>query len=87
VSVVCCQVEVSATSWSLVQRSPTERGVSISVIVKRRKMTRPRPSKGCQAIRKKIQGYCHFISLGYIASLGLHDVIQQGLAASYNTVY
>jgi hypothetical protein len=28
VSVVCCQVEVFATSWSLVQRSPTERGVS-----------------------------------------------------------
>jgi hypothetical protein len=28
VSVVCCQVEVSATGWSLVQRSPTERGVS-----------------------------------------------------------
>jgi len=23
VSVVCCQMEVSATSWSLVQRSPT----------------------------------------------------------------
>jgi hypothetical protein len=23
VSVVCCQVEVSATGWSLVQRSPT----------------------------------------------------------------
>jgi hypothetical protein len=28
VSVVCCQVEVSATGWSLVQRSPTELGVS-----------------------------------------------------------
>jgi hypothetical protein len=28
VSVVCCQVEVSATSWSLVQRNPTECGVS-----------------------------------------------------------
>jgi hypothetical protein len=28
VSVVCCQVEVSATSWSLVQRSPTECCVS-----------------------------------------------------------
>jgi hypothetical protein len=27
VSVVCCQVEVSATGWSLVQRSPTECGV------------------------------------------------------------
>jgi len=25
---VCCQVEVSATSWSFVQRSPTESGVS-----------------------------------------------------------
>jgi len=28
VSVVCCQVGVSATSWSLVQRSPTDCGVS-----------------------------------------------------------
>jgi hypothetical protein len=28
VSVVCCQVEVSATSWSFVQRSPIECGVS-----------------------------------------------------------
>jgi hypothetical protein len=28
VSVVCCQVEVSARGWSLVQRSPTECGVS-----------------------------------------------------------
>jgi hypothetical protein len=29
--VICCQVEVSATSWSLVQRSPTECGVSKKV--------------------------------------------------------
>ena len=28
VSVVCCQVKVSATGWSLVQRIPTERCVS-----------------------------------------------------------
>jgi hypothetical protein len=28
VSVVCCQVEISASGWSLVQRSPTECGVS-----------------------------------------------------------
>ena len=28
VSVVCCQVEVSAMVWSLVQRIPTECGVS-----------------------------------------------------------
>jgi hypothetical protein len=26
---VCCQVEVSATSWSLVQRSPTDYGASL----------------------------------------------------------
>jgi len=36
VSVVCCQVEVSATDWSLVQRSPTECGASLSVIYKPR---------------------------------------------------
>ena len=32
VSVVCCQVEVSAVSRSLVQRSPTDCGVSSCVI-------------------------------------------------------
>ena len=32
VSVMCCQVEVSATSWSLVQRSPTNCGASLCVI-------------------------------------------------------
>ena len=32
VSVVCCQVEVSARSWSLVQRSPTDCVASLCVI-------------------------------------------------------
>ena len=32
VSVVCCQVEVSSTSWLLVQRSPTEYVRSLCVI-------------------------------------------------------
>jgi hypothetical protein len=50
VSVVCCQVDVSATSWSLVQRSPTDCGVSKSVIVKLRKMRRPRPPRGCVSL-------------------------------------
>jgi hypothetical protein len=27
-SVVCCQVEVSVMGWSIIQRSPTECGVS-----------------------------------------------------------
>jgi hypothetical protein len=35
-SVVCCQVEVSATSWSLDQRSPTKYGASFCVITKLR---------------------------------------------------
>ena len=34
---VCCQVEVSATDWSLVQRSPTDCGASLCVIKKPRK--------------------------------------------------
>ena len=34
VIVVCCQVEVSATSWSLVQRSPTDCDESLCVIKK-----------------------------------------------------
>jgi hypothetical protein len=34
VSVVCCQVEVSATCRSLVQRGPAECGVSTRVIVR-----------------------------------------------------
>jgi hypothetical protein len=51
VSVVCCQVEVSATSWSLVQRSPSECDVSKKcVIVKPRKMRQPRPPRGRRAI-------------------------------------
>jgi hypothetical protein len=31
VSVVCCQVEVSASGWSLVQRNPTDFDVSLRV--------------------------------------------------------
>ena len=37
VSVVCCQVEVSAIDWSLVQRSSTDCGASLFVIQKPRK--------------------------------------------------
>jgi len=41
VSVVCCQVEVSATSWSLVQRIPTYCGASLCVIYKPREWGGP----------------------------------------------
>jgi hypothetical protein len=33
---VCCEIEVSANSWSLVQRSPTDCGASLCVIKKPR---------------------------------------------------
>ena len=51
-SVVCCQVEVSATGLSLVQRSPTECYVSecdreTSI------MRRPWPTGGCCAIENE----------------------------------
>ena len=35
-SIVCCQVEVSATGWSLVQRSPTDCAALLCVIYKPR---------------------------------------------------
>jgi hypothetical protein len=39
---LCCQVEVSATSWSLVQKSPTNCGASLCVI----HMQKPRERGG-----------------------------------------
>jgi hypothetical protein len=52
VSVVCCQVEVSALARSLVQKSSTEYGVSkcdrVASI-----MRRPWPTRGCCATGKK----------------------------------
>jgi hypothetical protein len=54
VSVVCCQVEVSATSWSLVQRSPTECVVSqMCVIVKPRRNEEAQAHIGLSTHRKK----------------------------------
>jgi len=40
---VCCQVEVSSTSWSLVQRSLTECGASLCAIYKPREWGGPGP--------------------------------------------
>jgi hypothetical protein len=48
VIVVCCQVEVSATDWSLVQRSPAECGASLCVIKKPRKRGGWSPLPGCE---------------------------------------
>jgi hypothetical protein len=51
VSVVCCQVEVSASAWLLVHRSPTECGVS-ECDREAPIMRRPWPTKGCCAMEK-----------------------------------
>ena len=45
VSVVCCQVEVSETSWSLVQRSPTDCSASLCDL-ETSWMSRPWPTGG-----------------------------------------
>ena len=48
VSVVCCQVEFSATDWSLVLRSPTDCGASLCVIKKSRTRGGYSPARGLQ---------------------------------------
>jgi hypothetical protein len=64
VSVVCCQVEVSATSWSLVQRSLTDCGVSqMCVIMKPRRNEEAQAHIGLSSHRKKnVKRLSHLIS-------------------------
>jgi len=50
VSVVSCQVEVSATGWSLVQRSPTECVASVCVIQKPRERGSTGTLGGCWSV-------------------------------------
>ena len=49
VSVVCCQVEVSASSLSLIQRSRTKSECDCETLI----MRRLRPSRGCCAMGGK----------------------------------
>jgi len=56
VSVVCCQVEVSTSGWSLVQRSPTE--CSVSEYDREASIVRSWPSGGCRAREKLICVAC-----------------------------
>jgi hypothetical protein len=50
VSIVCCQVGVSATSWSVAQRSPAECGLSEC---DREASVMTRPTGVCCTIGKK----------------------------------
>jgi hypothetical protein len=51
VKVVCFQIEVFKTGWSLVQGSPTRCDVSVCVL-EASTMRRPRPDLGCSASEK-----------------------------------
>ena len=53
VSVVCCQVEVLASGWSLVQRSPTDCGVS-EFDREASTMRSPWPTRVCPSIKKML---------------------------------
>ena len=61
VCLVCCQVEVSATGRSLVQRNPTESGVSECDLQNSYK--RRSPTGGCGPMRKKSFNRCHIAFL------------------------
>jgi len=61
VSVMCCQVEVSATSSSLVQRSPTDCGASSCVIKKPQKWGGHGP-RWAAAPQKTKQTYAYYIN-------------------------
>jgi hypothetical protein len=60
VSVVWCQVEVSATGRSLIQRSPTECGAS--GFDREASIKRPWPNRSCRTVKKvSLFDYCYFI--------------------------
>jgi hypothetical protein len=52
--VVFCQAEASATSWSLVQRRPTDCGASLCVIKKPRGGHSPRWAAGPEKMKKNV---------------------------------
>jgi len=54
VSVVCCQVKVSATSWSFIQRSPTDCVESLCVIWKLQEWRDHGPCWGASSQEKKL---------------------------------
>jgi hypothetical protein len=62
VNVVCCQLEVSATIWSLVQRIPTNCGASWCVISKTREWRGLVPLGGCRTKNKQQTIYLYLIN-------------------------
>ena len=61
VSVLCCQVEVSATSWSVVQRSPTDCRASLCVIYKPQELGGRDPRWVAASQQKKKYTYIYIL--------------------------
>jgi len=65
VSALCCQVEVSASGWSLVQRSPTDWCVAVCDL-ETSWMRRPWPTEGCHAKNKQTNNTLNMSALSYL---------------------
>ena len=63
VNVVCCQIEVSATSWSLVHRIPKDCGASLCVIEKPREWGGPWPTGAKGKKKARCGRKCSWLNL------------------------
>jgi len=72
VSVVCCQVEVSGSDWSLVQRSPTECGVS-ECEREASTMKSPWQTRGCRVMEGEGDSHSHAAYVTWSESLAGKD--------------
>jgi hypothetical protein len=76
VCVVCCQVEVSATRWSLVQRSPTDCGASLCVISKPRERGGHSPRWAAEPEKKimneLMNSQCYNFEISVLISITLY---------------
>jgi len=91
VSVVCCQVEVSATSWSLVQKSPTDCGASLCVTKKLREWGCESPLQGCEKYNHRVvtprkQTYTDQISYRQFFVLWLPAITECALVSCFHFV-
>ena len=85
-SAVCCQVEVSATSRSLIQRSPTDCDASLCVIKKTSRL-RLRPALGGSATKKKKTKRCKCYDLYTSSQLYMYRASFRPSSGAYHCSY
>jgi hypothetical protein len=79
---LCCQVEISATSWSLVQESPTDCGASLCLIYKSHEWGGPGLRWG-SATEKK----CNYILSHFTITISALQLNIQDLTVNIYTSY